>query len=80
MGRNFELNDGLPRGCTPRRVHYTLLPSLSLIFSFPCRFLKNNLEYHMFCVGRLEGGFDTTALWQRPDPIDRLDGQPEARG
>lgn len=51
-----------------------------LYFLFLVAFLKNNLEHHMFCVGRLEGGFDTTALWQRPDPIDRLDGQPGARG
>lgn len=67
MGGYFELNDGLPSGCNPRLVHYHYYNHYHLYFFFPCRFLKNNLEHQMSCVGRLEGGLDTTALWQRPN-------------
>lgn len=66
MGGYFELNDGLPRGCTPRLVHCHYYNHYHLYF-FLFRFFKNNLEHQMSCVRRLEGGLDTTALWQRPE-------------
>lgn len=41
------------------------ITTITITYIFLLSFSKNNLEHQISRVGRLEGGLDTIAFWQR---------------